>query len=218
LPSPFYTLLLLKPDGFDDGIEYGRSNAPLRKSFSTAAELYCIRKALKVLVSRWNHLESWLSDLLRDDFMDSGAYVKLLFDDGNFTRSQCYFWAIACLNEFRATIIDTIKHLDYYHEARIKVLLDSPDRIYGLIRSCQIWDHDPSYGRNTGRSSRAFERRVKEEFEMFVKHARKTRLLRDSLSRIEQEFGDKLERVKELREGVSNNCSFELEHHERKLD
>jgi hypothetical protein len=54
--------------------------------------------------------------------MDPEAYVKLLFDDGNFSRSRLYFWVIGCLNEFDISI-EHIKQCTLFREARVRQFL-----------------------------------------------------------------------------------------------
>ncbi len=49
----------------------------------------------------------------------------LLFDDGAFSRSRRYFWAIDCLSEFEATISDNIAQWELYKKARISPLFPS---------------------------------------------------------------------------------------------
>lgn len=57
--------------------------------------------------------------------MQPAEHDNLLFDDGAFSRSRRYFWAIDCLSEFEASISDNIHQWESYKQARILPLFPS---------------------------------------------------------------------------------------------
>ena len=57
--------------------------------------------------------------------MQPNEHDNLLFDDGAFSRSRRYFWAIDCLSEFDVSISDNITQWELYKQARITPLLSS---------------------------------------------------------------------------------------------
>jgi hypothetical protein len=124
----YWTILLLTPSAFFE--------APLRGQIDLVwteigkhrskriAELTSIVHALRVVVKRWAELYQHIEGLLREDFMDPEAYVKLLFDNENFSQSELYFWVIGCLNEFDISIEDNIKQWTLFREARVTPFLE----------------------------------------------------------------------------------------------
>jgi hypothetical protein len=61
-----------------------------------------------MLTSRWLSLMDNVADLLREDFMDPQRYIKLIFDDDQLSTSKKYFWILACMQEFRSSIMDNV--------------------------------------------------------------------------------------------------------------
>ena len=57
--------------------------------------------------------------------MKPNEHDNLLFDDGAFSRSRRYFWAIDCLSEFEASISDNITQWELYKQARVTPLFSS---------------------------------------------------------------------------------------------
>jgi hypothetical protein len=103
-----------------------------------SAELFCIPHGISVVIQKWTELDSYLNHLLGEDFMKLNEYVKLLFDDDNFTRSRKYSWAIGCLDEFDINISDNIKQWDLYYAACIKPLLEAPNIVEMLDAACVV--------------------------------------------------------------------------------
>ena len=56
--------------------------------------------------------------------MKPTEHDNLLFDDGAFSRSRRYFWAIDCLSEFDVVVSDNIVQWELYRAARIQPLLE----------------------------------------------------------------------------------------------
>lgn len=73
-----------------------------------------------MVTSRWLNLMDYIADLLREDFMDPEEYIKLIFDDGQLSTSKKYFWILACMQEFRSSIMDNISQWSLYYKARIE--------------------------------------------------------------------------------------------------
>ena len=60
--------------------------------------------------------------------MHPAQHDNLLFDDGAFSRSRKYFWAIECLSEFELSISDNLLQWELYKLARINPISQSlPD-------------------------------------------------------------------------------------------
>jgi hypothetical protein len=117
-----WTILLLSPPGFFTELPQEQSTINLicgHQPMKETAELAWIVVALKKVVDRWKELNSYIADLLSENFMEPDAYVKLLFDDESFTRSRRYFWIIGCVHEFEISITDNIEQWKLFREARI---------------------------------------------------------------------------------------------------
>ena len=59
--------------------------------------------------------------------MKPAEHDNLLFDDGAFSRSRRYFWAIDCLSEFELSITDNIVQWELYKTARASSMKHLPD-------------------------------------------------------------------------------------------
>jgi hypothetical protein len=180
--EPFYTILLLSPGTFHLD--------KIRCLFETTAiggELWCITSGLSNVVEKWTQLNGYFGELLADDFLNLKEYVKLLFDDENFTRSRKYFWAIGCLTEFINILSDNIKQWDLYHEARIQPLLD----LENLEEEFDASSLYPPYGTQRELTFQAFKKLIQEG-----------RNHREVLVTLRDEFKRKLESANALRDGV----------------
>ncbi len=62
----------------------------------------------------------YVADLLWEDFMDPEKYIKLIFSDDQLSTSKKYFWILACMQEFRSSIMDNIGQWSLYYKARIE--------------------------------------------------------------------------------------------------
>lgn len=223
--DPLYTVLLLLPENFDleedirsRGVGLRRKNSgplPLRvvsgQTFSCLkmlnsrtscqAQLSCIVKGLSLVIKRWTLLDEYLGSFLSDNFLNPEEYSKLLFDDGNFTRSRKYFWAIGCLSELDSSIADNIKQWELYRSARIKPLLDRED-LADLLDAASL--HPPGTPELTGK--RTYRVRTgPEELEEFEALVREADNHHASLRDLQSAFRSKLESVKALRDGVCSS-------------
>jgi hypothetical protein len=87
-------------------------------------EVAVIKEAHSMLTSRWLSLMDNVADLLREDFMDPERYIKLIFDDDQLSTSKKYFWILACMQEFRSSIMDNVSQWSLYYKARIEPFPD----------------------------------------------------------------------------------------------
>lgn len=124
--DPIYTVLLLTGTGHPAPDSQAISHIALNE-IKIETELLCIADGLEEVIKRWTALSEYPSRMLAEDFMEPKKYVKLLFDDENFSPSQKYFWAIGCLGEFDISITNNIKQCDLFYAARVKPLLDILD-------------------------------------------------------------------------------------------
>ena len=87
------------------------------------AELHLIGQGLERIADRWADFLSYFDYILDsgDVLMKPAEHDNLLFDDGAFSRSRRYFWAIDCLSEFELSITDNINQWELYKAARVSV-------------------------------------------------------------------------------------------------
>jgi hypothetical protein len=202
--DPFYTVLLLLPEGFELGQTHYFPYSPgiLDQPTAFQAELSCIVQGLTQVIKQWAALDQHLGDLLVEDFMEPKQYSTLLFDDEKFSRSRKYFWAIGCLNEFIISIADNIKQWDMYHEARIKGLLDQANIAEAL---------DAAHVMAPGTVGSEFSSPIPtgEEELQHIKSMVQTGVNhRGTLANLQTQFESKLETVKALRDGVCRPLSL----------
>jgi hypothetical protein len=128
-----WTLLVLAPDRFFDeknisfpmnASSLGRAQAtgyPLGRLNQLGAELHMIGQGLERITARWAEFLSYFDYVLDggDSLMKPAEHDNLLFDDGAFSRSRRYFWAIDCLSEFELSITDNINQWKMYMVARV---------------------------------------------------------------------------------------------------
>ena len=97
---------------------------PLGRSNQAGAELHLIAQGLERITERWADFLSYFDYILDggDSLMKPTEHDNLLFDDGAFSRSRRYFWAIDCLSEFELTIADNITQWELFKAARIQPL------------------------------------------------------------------------------------------------
>ena len=131
--SRHWTLLVLAPDHFFDekntsfpmnASSLGRADVigyPLGRLNQAGAELHLIAQGLERITERWADFLSYFDYILDggDSLMKPTEHDNLLFDDGAFSRSRRYFWAIDCLSEFELTITDNIAQWESYKTARV---------------------------------------------------------------------------------------------------
>ncbi|MCJ1470220.1 hypothetical protein MMC07_008865 [Pseudocyphellaria aurata] len=134
-----WTLLLLAPDYF---FEENNTSFPMKalppgtaqslghclgRLTQQGAEMNLISQGLERISERWAAFQPFFESILDggDSLMQPAEHDNLLFDDGAFSRSRRYFWAIDCLSEFEASISDNIHQWELYKEARILPLISS---------------------------------------------------------------------------------------------
>lgn len=136
-----WTLLVLAPDYFfnDKNTSFpmsasspGRAEAlgyTLGKLTEPGAELHLIGLGLERITQRWADFLSYFDYILDggDSLMKPAEHDNLLFDDGAFSRSRKYFWAIDCLSEFELSITDNIVQWELYKTARVPPIKDLPN-------------------------------------------------------------------------------------------
>lgn len=93
----------------------------LGKLTRQGAEMNLIGQGLERISERWAEFQSFFEFILDggDSLMNPNEHDRLLFDDGTFSRSRRYFWAIDCLSEFELSISDNIIQWELYKTARV---------------------------------------------------------------------------------------------------
>ena len=139
--SRYWTLLVLAPDHFfnDKNTSFpmgssspGRAQAfgyTLGRLTQPGAELHLIGQGLEKIADRWADFLSYFDYILDsgDFLMKPAEHDNLLFDDGAFSRSRRYFWAIDCLSEFELSITDNINQWELYKAARVSSTQGLPE-------------------------------------------------------------------------------------------
>ena len=137
----YWTLLVLAPDHFfnDKNTSFpmgpsspGRAQAlgySLGRLTHPGAELNLIGQGLERITDRWAEFLSYFDYILDggDSLMKPAEHDNLLFDDGAFSRSRRYFWAIDCLSEFEISITDNITQWELYKAARLSSTRELPE-------------------------------------------------------------------------------------------
>ena len=123
---PHWTMLVLAPDHFfnQNNLSFPMLSQTPEKVETTShtfgrlhhlgAEMNLIAQGLEKIRERWTEFQSYFDYILDcgDSLMQPSEHDNLLFDDGAFSRSRRYFWAIDCLSEFDASISDNITQWD----------------------------------------------------------------------------------------------------------
>lgn len=139
--NQYWTLLVLAPDRFfnDKNTSFpmgpsspGKAQAlgyALGRLTQPGAELNLIGQGLERITDRWAEFLSYFDYILDggDSLMKPAEHDNLLFDDGAFSRSRRYFWAIDCLSEFELSITDNITQWELYKAARLPWVKDLPE-------------------------------------------------------------------------------------------
>ncbi|MCJ1355028.1 MAG: hypothetical protein MMC33_005019 [Icmadophila ericetorum] len=132
-----WTILLLAPSYFFDenntsfpmgDLSAGRKQALghcLGRLTKLGAEMNLIGHGLQRISERWSDFQSFFEFILDsgDSLMQPAAHDNLLFDDGAFSRSRRYFWAIDCLSEFELSITDNLSQWQLFKAARVEPLI-----------------------------------------------------------------------------------------------
>ena len=139
--SRYWTLLVLAPDHFfndkNTSFPMGASSPGRAQAFGyilgrltqSGAELHLIGQGLERIADRWADFLSYFDYILDsgDFLMKPAEHDNLLFDDGAFSRSRRYFWAIDCLSEFELSITDNINQWELYKAARVSSIDGLPE-------------------------------------------------------------------------------------------
>ena len=153
-----WTILVLAPDHFfnehntsfptkDISAERAQSLGHcLGRLTQQGAEMNLIGQGLERISERWADFQSFFDFILDngDSLMQPSEHDNLLFDDGAFSRSRKYFWAIDCLSEFDLCITDNLVQWELYKTARIQPLLDAgslPDLDRTQLRNAERQYH-----------------------------------------------------------------------------
>ncbi|KAL8665373.1 MAG: hypothetical protein Q9202_002266 [Teloschistes flavicans] len=165
-----WTMLILAPGGFFDenntsfpmqALPKGRAQALghcLGRLTRAGAELNLIGQGMARISEKWADFQSFFDYILDDgdSLMQPTEHDNLLFDDGSFSRSRRYFWAIDCLAEFESAISDNINQWELYKSA-LPVLENDLDNIQlrNVERQCRILQNQREYFRQKLASTRA---------------------------------------------------------------
>lgn len=155
-------MLVLAPAGFFDehngsfpmkSLPKGRAQALghcLGRLTRAGAELNLIAQGLARICERWTDFQSFFDYILDDgdSLMQPADHDNLLFDDGSFSRSRRYFWAINCLSEFETAITDNITQWELYKSA-LPVLDNDLDKVQykHAERQCLVLQNQRGYFR-----------------------------------------------------------------------
>ncbi|KAL8727709.1 MAG: hypothetical protein Q9166_005882 [cf. Caloplaca sp. 2 TL-2023] len=170
MTRPHWTMLVLAPGGFFDehntsfpmrSIPKGRAQALghcLGRLTRAGAELNLIAQGLARISERWADFQSFFDYILDsgDSLMQPTEHDNLLFDDGSFSRSRRYFWAIDCLSDFENAITDNINQWELY-KAALPLLDNELDNIQyrNAERQCRVLQNQREYFRQKLASTRA---------------------------------------------------------------
>lgn len=69
-----------------------------------------VHKSLQTVIDKWEEIADYFDGLLveKNGLLNPDYHDSLLTDDGAFTRSKKYFWAIEFLKEAETSILDNI--------------------------------------------------------------------------------------------------------------
>lgn len=162
MAKPHWTMLVLAPGGFfnEDNTSFptrtlpkGRAQALghcLGRLTRAGAELNLIGQGLARISGKWADFLDFFDHILDDgdSLMQPTKHDNLLFDDGSFSRSRRYFWAIGCLAEFESAISDNIDQWESYKSA-LPVLQNDLDNIQlkNVERQCRRLQNQREYFR-----------------------------------------------------------------------
>ncbi|KAL8894091.1 MAG: hypothetical protein Q9192_004628 [Flavoplaca navasiana] len=170
MTRPHWTMLVLAPGGFFDehntsfptkSMPKGRGQALghcLGRLTRAGAELNLIAQGLARISERWADFQSFFDYILDsgDSLMQPNEHDNLLFDDGSFSRSRRYFWAIDCLSDFDTAITDNINQWELY-KAALPVLDNELDNVQlkNAERQGRVLQNQREYFRQKLASTRA---------------------------------------------------------------
>jgi hypothetical protein len=183
----YWTIILLTPQHMDKRTLLSAMKTP------ESAILALICKALCDAADSWEEIGKLLSSLLGDEvsILDPEKHDHLLFDDNTFSRSRCYFWAVECLDVFRADIRDAVKQWEKFWSTWKEVL----DR---LQKGCR--ENGSSRHENDEQGRPILDLRSHSEVsEVLAEAEKQIRGLRE----LENQFDALLQKIQALREAVS---------------
>ncbi|KAI4181157.1 MAG: hypothetical protein LQ348_005067 [Seirophora lacunosa] len=170
MTRPHWTMLVLSPAGFFDehngsfpimSLPKGRAQALghcLGRLTRAGAELNLIAQGLARISERWADFQSFFDYILDDgdSLMQPADHDNLLFDDGSFSRSRRYFWAINCLSEFETAITDNITQWELYKSA-LPILDNDLDNVQyrHAELQCRVLQNQREYFRQKLAATRA---------------------------------------------------------------
>ncbi|KAL8795704.1 MAG: hypothetical protein Q9182_007503 [Xanthomendoza sp. 2 TL-2023] len=170
MTKPHWTMLVLAPSGFFNehnkafpmiSLPKGRAQALghcLGRLTRAGAEVNLIAQGLARISEKWAGFQSFFDYILDsgDSLMQPTEHDNLLFDDGSFSRSRRYFWAIDCLSEFENAITDNINQWELY-KAALPVLDNELDQIQyrNAERQSRVLQNQREYFRQKLASTRA---------------------------------------------------------------
>lgn len=129
-----WTILLLCPSHFFDASNTSFPMAKisaqekhiishvLSRLTKLGAEMHLIAQGFQRIGQRWADFQSFFEYILDsgDSLMRPSEHDNLLFDDGAFSRSRRYFWAIDCLSEFEKNITDNLNQWELWKKAHVE--------------------------------------------------------------------------------------------------
>lgn len=194
-----WTLLVLAPDHFfnENNLSFPTySQTPQKvetlghsfgRLYSVGAEMNLIAQGLGKISERWAEFHSFFDFILdgSDSLMNPSDHDNLLFDDGAFSRSRRYFWAIDCLSEFDLSISDNINQWELFKQARVLSLLAVnalPDLDYRQFKQaekqCQILQVQRENFRQKLASTKALRDAVSSSAVLYIRITVNSTLLR----------------------------------------
>ena len=135
-----WTIVLLCPSHFFDETNrsFPMTDTPQTELISIhrigrltklGAEMNLISQGLQRISARWADFQTFFDYILDngESLMRPTEHDNLLFDDGAFSRSRRYFWAIDCLTEFETSITGNMLQWELWKKARLDHYLGHVD-------------------------------------------------------------------------------------------
>ena len=84
--------------------------------------MHLIAQGLQRISQRWSDFQAFFEYILDsgDSLMRPMKHDNLLFDDGAFSRSRTFAWAISCLTEFDLHITDNLTQWELWKQAHVE--------------------------------------------------------------------------------------------------
>ena len=134
------------------------------------AQMHLIAQGLQRISQRWSDFQAFFEHILDsgDTLMRPTEHDNLLFDDGEFSRSRRFAWAISCLSEFDFHITDNLTQWELWRQAHVE----------GLLKENQLTGSDILQYRNAEQQCRI----LVNQREYFRQKRVSTGALRDAVS------------------------------------